>query len=93
MAGLVEQLDAAIVELLAGWNIYTTALALAVLGFVGWVIYDTEGADAHPLLLARQAQASYVRQPGESAIYRTAEQPHGCEISLQHGSYPAADSR
>ncbi|KAF2125369.1 hypothetical protein P153DRAFT_370043 [Dothidotthia symphoricarpi CBS 119687] len=77
MPGLVEQLDGGISELLAGWNVYTSFLLASLLGFVGWVIYDTADADTHPLLLARQAQASYVRQPGESAIFRSPETPHG----------------
>jgi hypothetical protein len=78
MASIVEQLDEKIADILAGWNIYTTLLVVGILGFIGWVIYDTQDADTHPLLLARQAQASYVRQPGESAIFRSPETPHGC---------------
>jgi hypothetical protein len=78
MAGLLEQLDGSISELLAGWNLYTTLITLGILGFVGWVVYDTADADTHPLLLARQAQGSFVRQPGESAVFRSPETPHGC---------------
>jgi hypothetical protein len=78
MGGLLEQLDGAISDLLAGWNIYTSLITVGILGFVGWVVYDSADADTHPLLLARQAQASYVRQPGESAIFRSPETPHGC---------------
>jgi hypothetical protein len=78
MAGVIDQLDEKIAELLSGWNIYSTILTVALVGFIGYVIYDTQDADTHPLLLARQAQASYVRQPGESAIYRSPETPHGC---------------
>ncbi|KAF1833990.1 hypothetical protein BDW02DRAFT_355388 [Decorospora gaudefroyi] len=77
MAGLLEQLDGAISGLLTGWNVYTTALAFSIVGFLGWIIYDSADADTHPLLLARQAQASYVRQPRESAVYRAPETPHG----------------
>lgn len=88
MAGIVEQLDAVIAELLAGWNTYTTALLVGVIGFVGWVIYDTQDSDTHPLLLARQAQASYVRQPGESAIYRSPEHPHGCKMVVGNQELP-----
>ncbi|KAF2826589.1 hypothetical protein CC86DRAFT_18737 [Ophiobolus disseminans] len=77
MPGLLEQLDGAISDLLAGWNIYTSLITLSILGFVGWVVYDTADADTHPLLLARQAQASYVRQPRESAVFRSPETPHG----------------
>ncbi len=78
MAGLLEQLDGAIADILAGWNVYTSLLAVGILTFVGWVVYDTADADTHPLLLARQAQASYVRQAGESAVFRSPETPHGC---------------
>lgn len=82
MTGIVEQLDSALAELLSGWNVYTTALSVGILGFIGWVVYDTQDADTHPLILARQAQASYVRQPGESAIFRSPETPHGCTCPL-----------
>lgn len=81
MPGLLDQLDGAIASLLSGWNIYTTLISVGILGFVGWVVYDTADADTHPLLLARQAQASYVRQPGESAVFRSPETPHGCRLS------------
>ncbi|KAF1847855.1 uncharacterized protein K460DRAFT_403172 [Cucurbitaria berberidis CBS 394.84] len=77
MANFLEQLDSSISDLLAGWNVYSSLLAIGLLGFVGWVIYDTADADTHPLLLARQAQASYVRQQGESAVFRSPETPHG----------------
>ena len=79
MAGFLEQLDGSIADILAGWNVYSTVLAVAIVSFVGWVIYDSADADVHPLLLARQAQASFVRQAGESAIFRAPETPHGCK--------------
>ena len=78
MAGLLEQLDAAISGLLMGWNMYTTLIVSGIIGYLFWIVYDSADADTHPLLLARQAQASYVRQPGESAIFRSPETPHGC---------------
>ncbi|CBY00154.1 hypothetical protein LEMA_P012840.1 [Plenodomus lingam JN3] len=77
MPGLLDQLDAVISDQLATWNIYSTLLVFAMLAFLAFVIYDSKDADTHPLLLARQAQASYVRQPGESAIFRSPETPHG----------------
>ncbi|KAH9882670.1 hypothetical protein J1614_000906 [Plenodomus biglobosus] len=77
MPGLVDQLDGAISDLLAGWNTYSTLLVFTILAFLTFVIYDSADADTHPLLLARQAQASYVRQPGESAVFRSPETPHG----------------
>jgi hypothetical protein len=78
MAGLLDQLDRAISDLLVGWNVYTTLIAFTIVGFLAWVIFDNADADTHPLLLARQAQASYVRQQGESAVFRNPETPHGC---------------
>jgi hypothetical protein len=78
MPGLLDQLDGSISAILEGWNVYTTLIAVGILGFISWIIFDTADADTHPLLLARQAQASYVRQPGESAIFRSPETPHGC---------------
>ncbi|CAN9079869.1 unnamed protein product [Alternaria alternata] len=77
MAGLLEQLDGSISDILAAWNIYTTLIAFSIVGFLAFIIYDSADADTHPLLLARQAVASYVRQPGESAIFRSPETPHG----------------
>ncbi|KAF1997022.1 hypothetical protein P154DRAFT_471764 [Amniculicola lignicola CBS 123094] len=88
MAGIVEQLDNKIAGLLAGWNIYSTVLLVGIIGFIGYVVYDTQDADTHPLLLARQAQASYVRQPGESAIYRSPETPHGYPLRTGLGVKP-----
>jgi hypothetical protein len=78
MPGLIEQLDGLIADLLAGSNIYTYALVGVIVGFIAWTILDIQDPDTHPLLLARQSQASYVRQPGESAIFRCPEIPHGC---------------
>jgi hypothetical protein len=91
MAGIIEQLDSAIADLLAGWNVYTGVLLVAILGFIGFVVYDTQDADTHPLLLARQAQAAYIRQPGESAAFRSPETPHGCTISLNIEQLPATN--
>jgi len=89
MAGLLEQLDDAISTLLAGWNVYSSVITLGLLGYVGWIIYDSADADTHPLLLARQAQASYVRQPGESAIFRSPETPHGYPLRTGLAVRPA----
>ena len=78
MAGIAERLDSIIANVFSGWNIYSSVLTFGIFGFIAWVIFDTQDADTHPLLLARQAVASYVRQPGESAIYRSPETPRGC---------------
>lgn len=77
MAGLIEQLDALIADTLSAWNIYTTIIALILVGFVAYPLIFWDDPDTHPLLLARQATASPIRQPRESAIYRSTEVPHG----------------
>lgn len=91
MAGLIEQIDAAIADLLSGWNLYTSLLLVGILGFVTFVIYDTQDADTHPLLLARQAQAAYIRNSGESPAFRSPETPHGCMCWRAPESCPAAN--
>ncbi|KAF2754807.1 hypothetical protein EJ05DRAFT_443142 [Pseudovirgaria hyperparasitica] len=77
MAGIVEQIDNLLADLFAGWNSYSTGLVAVIVLFVVWVITESKDPDTHPLLLARQSQASYVRQPGESAVYRSPEVPYG----------------
>ncbi|KAF1925047.1 uncharacterized protein M421DRAFT_71067 [Didymella exigua CBS 183.55] len=89
MAGLLEQLDGALSGLFHGWNAYSTVLVVGILGFVGWVVASDADADTHPLLLARQAQASYVRQPRESAVFRSPETPHGYPLRTGLAVKPA----
>lgn len=77
MASVVEQLDAQIAAFFSSWNLYTTVLAVALAGFVLYPLVFAEEPDTHPLLLARQARPSPVRQPKESAVYRSMEASHG----------------
>ncbi|PSK36594.1 hypothetical protein B9Z65_1777 [Elsinoe australis] len=77
MASLVEQIDAQIAAFFSSWNLYTTALAITLAGFVLYPLIFAEEPDTHPLLLARQARPSPVRQPKESAVYRSMEASHG----------------
>ncbi|KAG9564057.1 acetyl-CoA synthetase-like protein, partial [Aureobasidium melanogenum] len=77
MANMIEQLDALIADTLSAWNLYTTLIALALFAFVAYPLIFWAEPDTHPLLLARQAAASPVRQPCESAVYRSTEVPHG----------------
>lgn len=74
---LLEKVDAYLAELFAGWNFYSTLIATALFIFLAYPWLTWRDPDTHPLLLARQASASPVRQPGESAIYRSLESPHG----------------
>jgi len=73
----IEQLDAQLSTLLADWGILTTLLALLIFGFVAYPIIYPDEPDTHPLLLARQATASFIRNKNESATYRSPEVPHG----------------
>ncbi|KAA8647005.1 uncharacterized protein ATNIH1004_005688 [Aspergillus tanneri] len=74
---LVAKLDALISDVLADWNIYTTAIAGAIVAFVVLSFLSSKEPDIHPFLLARQSSAFPVRQPGESSSYRSLETPHG----------------
>ncbi|KAK4934184.1 hypothetical protein LTR66_015685, partial [Elasticomyces elasticus] len=77
MANLIEQLDAQISTVLSDWSLSTTILATLLVLFIAYPIFTYSDPDTHPLLLARQATLSPVRQPHESAIYRSLETPHG----------------
>ncbi|KAL8824584.1 MAG: hypothetical protein Q9170_008111 [Blastenia crenularia] len=74
---LMQQLDAQIEQLFAGWNIYTTILCLVIVTYLVYPIFFSPDPDTHPFLLARQSSPSFVRQPSESAIFRSLETPHG----------------
>ena len=74
---LLYRLDSQIDQLFSSWNIYTTLLAVIIVTYLVYPLFFLQEPDTHPLLLARQASASPVRQPGESAIYRSLEAPHG----------------
>ena len=74
---LLHHLDSQLDQLFSGWNIYTTLLTVILVTYLVYPLFFLQEPDTHPLLLARQASASPVRQPGESAIYRSLEAPHG----------------
>ena len=74
---MIGQLDQAIGTFFAQWNTASTII-VGLLAFV--LIYPlvvSKDPDTHPFLLARQAQASPIRQQGESATYRSTEIPYG----------------
>jgi hypothetical protein len=73
----LARLDALASDVLADWNIYTTLIAGALIAFTVYSFVTSKDADIHPFLLARQSTAFPVRQPGESAAYRSLETPHG----------------
>lgn len=74
---VLEQLDSAVADVLAGWDIYTTAIAGIVVLFAAYSIFSSKDPDVHPFLLARQSTASPIRQSGQSATYRSLETPYG----------------
>ena len=76
-SSFLEQIDSQLEHLFAGWSIYTTILTLVFVGYLAYPVFFTYDPDTHPLLLARQASSSPVRQPGESAVYRSLEAPYG----------------
>lgn len=77
MSSLSEQLDAQIAAFFSTWDVYTTVLALGLAAFVIYPILTVKEPDTHPLLLARQARAAPVRQPKESAVYRSTDSAYG----------------
>ena len=78
---LMMSFDEGVTGLFGQWNIYSTALFTVLTGFVTYTIYTRRDPDTHPLLLARQAQASAVRQEGESPVYRSQAAPHGMPLN------------
>ncbi|KAI5365519.1 putative AMP-dependent synthetase/ligase, ANL domain-containing protein [Septoria linicola] len=77
MANALESLDATVAKVLSEWSLITTLLALALVAALVYPVVFPDEPDTHPLLLARQATASPVRNKGESAVYRSPEVPHG----------------
>ncbi len=72
---LLQQLDDQLELLFKSWNIYTTLIFLVLISYLLYPLFFTPEPDIHPMILARQATASQVRQPGESAIFRSVETP------------------
>jgi hypothetical protein len=70
-------LDAQIDSLFAGWNIYSTTLLTALVAYTLYPLFFGAEPDIHPILLARQAAPSPIRQSGESAVYHALDIPHG----------------
>ncbi|KAH8888902.1 hypothetical protein GQ53DRAFT_237787 [Thozetella sp. PMI_491] len=73
--------DEGVTGLFGQWNLYTSGLFTVLAGILTYTIYNRREADTHPMLLARQAQASPVRQQGESAVYRSQSAPHGMPLN------------
>lgn len=75
------KLDESVVGLFGQWNAYTSIIVTLFLGLLTYSIATRQDPDTHPMLLARQADASRVRQEGESAVYRSHSAPHGMPLN------------
>jgi len=73
----IERIDAAIADFFSSWNIYTTILATVLVAVLAYVLLTNREPDVHPFLLARQSHIAPIRHPGESAVYRAVDVPHG----------------
>ncbi|GKT58803.1 AMP-dependent synthetase/ligase [Colletotrichum tofieldiae] len=78
---LMLQMDEGVSGLFGQWNAYTTALVTLLVAIVSYRVVSSQDPDTHPMLLARQAQGSPVRQPGESPVYRSHSAPHGMPLN------------
>ncbi|KAK4072384.1 hypothetical protein Trihar35433_4448 [Trichoderma harzianum] len=79
--GLLESLDAGITGFVGQWDAYSTGLVTLLVVLVTYRITSSREPDVHPLLLARQAGASTVRNEGESAVYRCLAAPHSMPLN------------
>ncbi|KAE8446170.1 hypothetical protein EG329_012395 [Mollisiaceae sp. DMI_Dod_QoI] len=78
---LMLQLDEFVTGILGQWDIYTTGIFAVVITSFIYSVITFRDPDAHPMLLARQAQPSPVRQEGESAVFRSHSAPHGIPLN------------
>ncbi|CAK7206037.1 hypothetical protein SEUCBS139899_008820 [Sporothrix eucalyptigena] len=73
--------DEGITGFFGQWNGYSTFLATLLIGILTYHLSTRTEPDTHPMLLARQAQGSPVRQEGESPVYRSRSAPHGMPLN------------
>src|ERR1700733_10787110 len=78
---MMLKLDESVTGIIGQWDIYSTAIAALLVSFVVYQLFTSRDPDAHPMLLARQTQASSVRQEGESAVFRSHSAPHGIPLN------------
>ncbi|ERF74062.1 hypothetical protein EPUS_03877 [Endocarpon pusillum Z07020] len=74
---LLARADNTLNGIFAGWSLSTTVIASLLFVFLAYPWLTWKDPDTHPFLLARQATASPIRHPGESAVYRSIEVPYG----------------
>ena len=90
---MMLKLDKTVTGIIGEWDIYSTAIAAILVTFFAYQVFTSRDPDAHPMLLARQAQASPVRQEGESAIFRSHSAPHGIPLNSGLNIKDPSDSK
>lgn len=78
---LMLHFDEGVTGLFGQWNVYSSLIFSLFAGFLTYQVTTRRDPDAHPFLLARQAQPSSVRQEGESPVYRSQAAPHGMPLN------------
>ncbi|CAJ2507383.1 Uu.00g085690.m01.CDS01 [Anthostomella pinea] len=81
LGNILAQLDEGLTSLLGQWNGYSTGLATAFVLIITYAIMTRVEPEIHPMLLARQAQGSPVRQERESPVYRGNSAPHSLPLN------------
>ncbi|KAI1084157.1 hypothetical protein F5B20DRAFT_285784 [Whalleya microplaca] len=79
--GILNQLDEGLSSLLAQWNGYSTAIVTGLVLLITYSVMTRVEPEIHPMLLARQASGSAVRQEGESPVYRGHSAPHSMPLN------------
>ncbi|KAI2615872.1 hypothetical protein GGR54DRAFT_253454 [Hypoxylon sp. NC1633] len=78
---VLNQLDEGLSSLLGQWNVYSTGIATGFVLILTYAIMNRVESEIHPMLLARQASGSPVRNEGESPVYRGNSAPHGMPLN------------
>jgi hypothetical protein len=78
---LLLKLDETVTSIVGEWDIYSTAILGSIIVFFAYQVFTSRDPDIHPMLLARQSQASPVRQEGQSAVFRSHSAPHGIPLN------------
>ncbi|KAI1821570.1 hypothetical protein F4861DRAFT_453446 [Xylaria intraflava] len=78
---ILTQLDEGLGSLIGQWNAYSTGIVTFLVTLIAYSITSRVEPEIHPMLLARQAHGSPVRQEGESPIYRSNGAPHSMPLN------------
>ncbi|KAI1332149.1 hypothetical protein F5Y16DRAFT_358636 [Xylariaceae sp. FL0255] len=81
VGSILTHLDEGLSSLFGQWNAYSTGIATLLVLVISYSVMNRVEPDIHPMLLARQAHGSPVRQEGESPIYRSNTAPHSMPLN------------